>query len=210
MPSSPHPVSPLSVKIDGFGNGIKSSTPSPKNESYQSGWGDFKLGQLGDEKRNRVQRLLHEALGQPSSADPVSSSIELAMRIENAMWNQLRTTGKEYIEKYRDISYNLKDPKNPELRRALFEGRMTAEELVNAEPHELASESLKKQRADERQYAKDATRSDWNKKKAMTDMFRCGKCGQRQCTYYQMQTRSADEPMTTFVTCTVCGNKFRC
>ena len=30
-------------------------------------------------------------------------------------------------------------------------------------------------------------------------MNRCGKCGQRKCTYYQMQTRSADEPMTTFV-----------
>ena len=25
-------------------------------------------------------------------------------------------------------------------------------------------------------------------------------CGQRACTFYQLQTRSADEPMTTFVT----------
>lgn len=34
---------------------------------------------------------------------------------------------------------------------------------------------------------------------ATTDQFQCGKCKQRKCTYYQMQTRSADEPMTTFV-----------
>ncbi len=34
-------------------------------------------------------------------------------------------------------------------------------------------------------------------KKATTDQFQCGKCRQRKCTYYQMQTRSADEPMTT-------------
>jgi len=44
---------------------------------------------------------------------------------------------------------------------------------------------------------------------ATTDMFRCGKCGQRKCTYYQMQTRSADEPMTTFVRCTVCPNRWK-
>ena len=32
---------------------------------------------------------------------------------------------------------------------------------------------------------------------AETDQFKCGKCKQRRCKYYQMQTRSADEPMTT-------------
>ena len=31
---------------------------------------------------------------------------------------------------------------------------------------------------------------------AETDAFKCGRCQQRKCTYYQMQTRSADEPMT--------------
>lgn len=31
---------------------------------------------------------------------------------------------------------------------------------------------------------------------AQTDAFKCGRCGQRKTTYYQMQTRSADEPMT--------------
>lgn len=31
---------------------------------------------------------------------------------------------------------------------------------------------------------------------AETDAFKCSRCQQRKCTYYQMQTRSADEPMT--------------
>ncbi|KAJ1913911.1 transcription elongation factor TFIIS [Tieghemiomyces parasiticus] len=44
---------------------------------------------------------------------------------------------------------------------------------------------------------------------AETDMFRCGRCKSRKCTYYQMQTRSADEPMTTFVTCTNCENRWK-
>jgi DNA-directed RNA polymerase subunit M/transcription elongation factor TFIIS len=42
-----------------------------------------------------------------------------------------------------------------------------------------------------------------------TDMFLCGKCKKRICTYYEQQTRSADEPMTIFVCCLNCGNRWR-
>lgn len=46
--------------------------------------------------------------------------------------------------------------------------------------------------------------------KAMaTDQFYCGQCHKRECTYYEMQTRSADEPMTIFITCLNCGKHWR-
>ena len=45
---------------------------------------------------------------------------------------------------------------------------------------------------------------------AATDTFTCRKCKGNQCTYYQMQTRSADEPMTTYVTCIDCGSRWKC
>ena len=45
---------------------------------------------------------------------------------------------------------------------------------------------------------------------AATDTFKCRKCTSTECTYYQMQTRSADEPMTTFVSCINCGNRWKC
>ena len=45
---------------------------------------------------------------------------------------------------------------------------------------------------------------------AATDTFKCRKCRSTKCTYYQMQTRSADEPMTTFVTCIDCGQRWKC
>ena len=45
---------------------------------------------------------------------------------------------------------------------------------------------------------------------ANTDNFTCGKCKSNACSYYQLQTRSADEPMTTFVTCTNCGQRWKC
>ena len=41
-------------------------------------------------------------------------------------------------------------------------------------------------------------------------MFKCGRCKSKKTTYYQMQTRSADEPMTTYVTCLGCGAKWKC
>ena len=43
----------------------------------------------------------------------------------------------------------------------------------------------------------------------VTDMFTCGKCKKNKCSYFELQTRSADEPMTTFVTCLECGNKWK-
>ena len=63
---------------------------------------------------------------------------------------------------------------------------------------------------------------------ASTDNFECIKCKSMeisfatkegratdrdqytQCSYYQLQTRSADEPMTTFVTCIKCGTRWKC
>ena len=41
-------------------------------------------------------------------------------------------------------------------------------------------------------------------------MFKCGKCKSTKTTYYQLQTRSADEPMTTYVTCNSCGSRWKC
>jgi DNA-directed RNA polymerase subunit M/transcription elongation factor TFIIS len=41
------------------------------------------------------------------------------------------------------------------------------------------------------------------------NIFSCKKCHQSNCDVTQKQTRSADEPATTFVTCLECGFSFR-
>lgn len=48
------------------------------------------------------------------------------------------------------------------------------------------------------------------RKEMATNMFTCGRCKKAECTYYQLQTRSADEPMTTFVSCLNCGKRWKC
>lgn len=47
-----------------------------------------------------------------------------------------------------------------------------------------------------------------NKSRA-TDQFQCRRCQKKECTYYELQTRSADEPMTIFITCLNCGKEWR-
>lgn len=40
--------------------------------------------------------------------------------------------------------------------------------------------------------------------------FTCRRCKSRKTTYSEMQTRSADEPMTVFVRCVNCGLSWKC
>ena len=44
-----------------------------------------------------------------------------------------------------------------------------------------------------------------NKNISTTDQFKCGKCKKRECSYYELQIRSADESAPLFITCLNCG-----
>lgn len=41
-----------------------------------------------------------------------------------------------------------------------------------------------------------------------TAEYKCGRCKEKNCTYYQLQVRCSDEPMTTFINCLNCGHKW--
>lgn len=42
-----------------------------------------------------------------------------------------------------------------------------------------------------------------------TGLFVCRKCGSHNTTYYQLQTRRADEGMTSFISCVDCGTRWK-
>ena len=108
-----------------------------------------------------------------------------------------------YIEKLKMIIFNLKN-------------KIILDKLINKKikPHELAFMTHQELRPDiwnemiELKKIKDENKFS-PKLEASTDDFTCSKCKSKQCTHYQLQTRSADEPMTTFVNCLVCGNVFK-
>ena len=109
-----------------------------------------------------------------------------------------------YIDRLRTLYYNLKNPQLVE--------RITSEEI---KPHEVAFMSHQQIMPEKwASLLSDKKIRDANiyapKLEASTDGFTCRKCKSKECSYYQLQTRSADEPMTTFVTCITCGNRWKC
>jgi DNA-directed RNA polymerase subunit M/transcription elongation factor TFIIS len=113
-----------------------------------------------------------------------------------------------YERKMRHICANL-HPKcyiqNTKLLERYKQGEFTFEDLMTWRETEIFPER-NKELAD-KQFQREQRLLEGNKANA-TDQFYCGRCHKRQCTYYELQTRSADEPMTIFVQCVNCGKRW--
>ena len=99
-----------------------------------------------------------------------------------------------YRTKIRSLFQNLKS--NASLRGNLLAGQLSVERLSTMTSEEMASDERREENAKlNKQNIFNAQGAA--PKNATTNEFMCGKCKQRQVSYYQMQTRSADEPMTS-------------
>jgi len=115
-----------------------------------------------------------------------------------------------YINRFRTI-YNNINPAgqidNPNLLAKIKKNEITAKELAFMSHHEMYPEKWKA--LIDKKIKKEKMKGAIDLSSA-TDEFKCFKCKENKCTYYQLQTRSADEPMTTYVTCLCCGNNWKC
>jgi transcription elongation factor S-II len=109
-----------------------------------------------------------------------------------------------YVDRVRSIYFNLN---NESLLQQLADGTIKPHVVAFMTHQELRPEKWEKLIQEKIQ--RDKYKYETNIE-AATDTFKCRKCQSNKCTYYQMQTRSADEPMTTFVTCIDCGNRWKC
>ncbi|XP_068227148.1 transcription elongation factor S-II [Palaemon carinicauda] len=140
--------------------------------------------------------------------DAIASPEFLAEQIEAAIYQEFGNTDAAYKNRLRSRVYNLKDSKNPQLRENVLRGAIPPQKMAVMTSDEMASNEMKALRE---KFTKEAI-DDHQLAVAQgtkTDLLKCGKCGQRNCTYNQMQTRSSDEPMTTFVLCNHCGNRWK-
>jgi transcription elongation factor S-II len=95
---------------------------------------------------------------------------------------------------------------NTSLYSRFQEGRISLEELTTFGYSDLYPEIWKDLSI--RQFEREKRQLEGNKSMA-TDQFECKRCHKRECTYYELQTRSADEPMTIFIQCVNCGKHWR-
>lgn len=123
-------------------------------------------------------------------------------------YNQENQPGPKYKQQVRSRVFNLRDKLNPNLRTKLLLGVFSPKDFSRFSSEQMSSDDKKAQRAKDEKESMDQAQLA-HVEGTVTDLLKCGKCKKRNCTYNQLQTRSADEPMTTFVLCNECGNRWK-
>jgi DNA-directed RNA polymerase subunit M/transcription elongation factor TFIIS len=121
----------------------------------------------------------------------------------NLVFNQL------YISKVRSIYTNIKKDsyiQNKSFLERIYNNEFDPEKIADLTIYDIFPDNWKtlidiKSKRDKIKYEL--------KPEAMTTLFKCRKCNSRETSYYELQTRSADEPMTQFITCLNCNNRWK-
>ena len=167
-----------------------------------------------------IRARVYAALVKVFAADDKGNAAErAAVTVEAAMYEKFESEKQEgYKSKFRSLKFNLKN--NEVLRADVLSGTVLPADLIAMSEAELATKERQQARTVATSNKFDGARSDFMIAKAEQinkmagikkagGVFKCGKCKSDKSTYYQQQTRSADEPMTVFITCTMCGNRWR-
>lgn len=159
-----------------------------------------------DSRRNIVANKLHN----------IVNDVQLSRQIEQSIYNYTikRSLEKDiernwtnkvflniYLLKTRSIYSNLYKEsyiKNENLLHKLKNKTIDATNIAFMSNMDLYPENWekileKKSKIDKMKYT--------HKKASMSSSIKCSRCGGCQTSYYQIQTRSADEPMTQFRSC---------
>jgi transcription elongation factor S-II len=166
-------------------------------------------------KRAAVLKRLRDVLSGHGETLPMTRKepYHLASEVENALYFHFTSDEKEYINKARSVLFNLGNAKNPDFRSSLLMGFISASEVPRLTAEEMAGYDKQAQRQKMRRECMDAVRSDWEEKDMATSntvsMLPCEECGSTDTTWFELQMRSGDEPMTTFAKCRNCGHKWK-
>tara|TARA_Y100000817_G_C16822892_1_gene529772 strand:+ start:762 stop:1295 length:534 start_codon:yes stop_codon:yes gene_type:complete len=167
-----------------------------------------------DERRKKIVLYINQ----------VVNKLILSRKIEQSIYNYTIDIAKErniqrkwinpiflnlYQSKVISIYSNLKKDsyiQNNQLLDNILKGKIKPEEIGRLSVYDIFPDNWKellniKSKRDKIKYEL--------KPEAMTNLFKCHKCGSRETSYYEVQTRSADEPMTQFITCLSCSNRWK-
>ena len=180
-----------------------------------------------DNFRTNVKVLLGEMLGDVKYGENLEKGIYNYTLEECGKRNIIKEWANTYFveiykNKLRSIYNNLK---NNSIKELITKKQIKAHELAFMTHQEMLPGKWK-------ELEEDIKIKRQNKYvpvvEASTDSYECMKCRDienkqarsenrkvnrerfTKCTHFQLQTRSADEPMTTFITCLNCGAKWKC
>ncbi|KAI9701643.1 MAG: RNA polymerase II elongation factor [Bogoriella megaspora] len=183
----------------------KSSIPPEKRSAAAD---KVDLRHTGVATRDSCLKLMYDGLVFMSEEAP-DDVLEKAKAVEFAAFEKYKPeTSEAYKNKMRSLFQNLKNKSNPQLRQRVMSGEITPNRFVVMTHDELKSaerkaedERIAKENLDKAMVAKE--------ERVYSETLECGRCKQKKVAYNQAQTRSADEPMTTFCECTNCGKKWK-
>ncbi|KAI9662364.1 MAG: RNA polymerase II elongation factor [Bathelium mastoideum] len=183
----------------------KSTVPPDKRNAEAD---KVKHEQTGNKTRDSCLKLMYNGLAFMSEESP-DDVLEKAKAIEFAAFDKYQPeTSEAYKTKMRSLYQNLKNKSNPKLRERIMSGAISPAHFVVMSHEEMRSDERKaederiaKENMDKAMVAKEV--------KVFSASLQCGRCKEKKVSYSQAQTRSADEPMTTFCECTVCGNRWK-
>jgi len=167
-----------------------------------------------DKFRSKCVDKLNEYINNESKSRKIEKGIYNFI-INYAKENNLKRSWNDkifqnlYFSKVRSICLNLnKDSyiKNNYLIKKVIDNEIDPESISKLSIYDIFPENWKsridaKTKIDKLKYEL--------KPEAMTDQYKCRRCGSRKCSYYELQTRSADEPMTQFFTCLDCQTRWK-
>lgn len=144
---------------------------------------------------DRVRKLLE------NPADPLVpsvSSADLDAVAEELCQDVVELEDRKYLQE------QLEKPGMAQLRRDLATRALTGREFLTLPRSRLMTDD--ERRMDEERITKII--NDQEKLElanvAVTTLFKCPNCGKNRCSFYEQQTRSADEPTTKFLRCLEC------
>ncbi len=186
----------------------KPKTPPKKEED------EFPAKYLieGSSKRNNTRKNLYKNLKVclKDGEEQKEELVQKVIKIEEVIYEKYKGDG-PYTNRVLEILHNIKDKDNIEFREGIVNGEIKPEELATMDEVKMLNKAKRKELDKTIEDKVNEARSDWDKKhsKVLSGVYKCRKCGGDKTTQFEMQTRSADEPMTVFISCVECGNSWK-
>ena len=127
--------------------------------------------------------------------------------LQEAAWDNYRFSD-IYKQKFLQIQHNLRN--SSVLKGWIVNKKIKTVDVMDMRPEDMWPDGPYAHGIEER-IIKDMRKAYAAQEIKNTEgFFTCGRCKSKKTSYYQLQTRSADEPMTTFVSCHNCDRNWKC